>query len=121
MNNHFRLIGGPRDSDIAESLPIDYTVVDTETFDRPDPRHADIVYEETRFVAKWRSDEKVYLTVGHEYDAGELVRRADSAITLGVSVPRCEGQGRAMARKQGMLRAWNALIDSPRPRPESGT
>ena len=77
MNNHFHLIGGPRDSDIAESLPIDYTVVDTETFDRPDPRHADIVDEDTRFVAKWRGDEKVYLTVGHEHDAGELVRRAD--------------------------------------------
>ena len=60
MNSHFRLIGCPRDSNSAELLPFDYTVVDTERFDRPDPRHANIVHEDIRCVTKWRGDAKVY-------------------------------------------------------------
>lgn len=77
MSNHFRLVGGPRDSDVTTSLPIEYTVVTTETFSRLHPDHNDIFYEDTRFVATWRGDEAVYLTVGPEYNNGELVRRAD--------------------------------------------
>ena len=57
MNGQFRLIGGPHDSAITESLPIDYTVVSTEDFDRPDPHHADIFIEDTRFIARWRGEE----------------------------------------------------------------
>lgn len=57
MTIYARLIGGPRDSDLTEILPIGYTVVGTETFDHPDPRGSGICYEENRFLARWRSDE----------------------------------------------------------------
>ncbi|MFG6502272.1 hypothetical protein [Microbacterium sp. P05] len=76
MISSHRLEGGPRGGEITESVPPEYVIVNTEVFEEVSPDHADIVFEKHRFVARWRGDELVYLTVGPEYDDGELVRRA---------------------------------------------
>lgn len=73
-----RLEGGPRDGEVTESVPHDYVIVNTEVFDEPSQDQADIMFESHRYVARWRGDEVVYLTVGPEYEDGELVRRADA-------------------------------------------
>jgi len=78
MTSMHRLVGGPRDGEKVENVPSDYTVVNHETFDVPSAEHDDIVVESDRFVARWRGDELIYLTIGPEYDDGELLRRADA-------------------------------------------
>lgn len=77
MTLQHRLIGGPRDGEIVNAVPLEYTIVNSESSDEPSPGHADIVLESRRFTARWRGDELVYLTVGPDYEHGELGRRAD--------------------------------------------
>jgi hypothetical protein len=88
----YRLEGGPRDGETTETAPEDYNVVRTEVFEETPEDGTAAAQTAERYVATWRGDEPVVLTVGPDLEDGDiqLIRRADlpaGAYEAGLTVP----------------------------------